>query len=419
MRTQVMEWLTNQFGGQLPHSGWGMVGLTAGLFLLTLVVGYLMWWVTRTILLAIIHSFANRTKTHWDDLLIKNRFFAALANIVPLSFMHVFLNITFYALPSWEAFFLKIVDLLILLVALVSTNRFLNTARDVIFENERLKDKPIHSYFQVAKIISTGIFLILMLSLLTDKSPVFFLTSLGAMTAILLLVFKDTIMGFVSSIQISANDMVRIGDWVTMDKFGADGTVIEINLATVKVRNFDNTITTIPTYSIITDSIKNWRGMQESDGRRIKRAINLKMETVRFANPEMLESFKNVRLLRSFIEEREEQIRQYNSQFGEEQQGSPLNGRKQTNIGLFRRYIEYYLRNNPHINQEMTLMVRQLAPTSEGLPLEIYCFTRTKNWVEYEMIMGDIFDHLIAAVHYFDLELFEKPTGSDFKSDAK
>lgn len=419
MRTQVMEWLTNQFGGQLPTSGWGMVGLTAGLFVLTLVVGFLMWWITRTILLAIIHSFASRTKTHWDDLLIKNRFFAALANIVPLSFMHVFLNITFYALPTWEVFFLKLVDLLILLVALVSTNRFLNTARDVIFENERLKDKPIHSYFQVAKIISTGIFLILMLSLLTDKSPVFFLTSLGAMTAILLLVFKDTIMGFVSSIQISANDMVRIGDWVTMDKFGADGTVIEINLATVKVRNFDNTITTIPTYSIITDSIKNWRGMQESDGRRIKRAINLKMETVRFATPEMLESFKNVRLLRSFIEEREEQIRQYNNQFGEEQQGSPLNGRKQTNIGLFRRYIEYYLRNNPHINQEMTLMVRQLAPTSEGLPLEIYCFTRTKNWVEYEMIMGDIFDHLIAAVHYFDLELFEKPTGSDFKSDAK
>jgi miniconductance mechanosensitive channel len=143
------------------------------------------------------------------------------------------------------------------------------------------------------------------------------------------------------------------------------------------------------------------------------------METVRFAIPEMLESFKNVRLLRSFIEEREEQIRQNNNQFGEEQQGSPLNGRKQTNIGLFRRYIEYYLRNNPHINQEMTLMVRQLAPTSEGLPVEIYCFTRTKNWVEYEMIMGDIFDHLIAAVHYFDLELFEKPTGSDFKSDAK
>jgi miniconductance mechanosensitive channel len=419
MREQVSNWLAGYFGGELPQHGWQMVGLTAAMFAATLVIGYLMWWLTRTILLAIIHSFASRTKTHWDDLLIKNRFFAALANVVPLSLMHAFLDATFYALPGWEAFFLKLVDLLILLAALVSTNRFLNTSRDVIFENERLKDKPIHSYFQVAKIITTGIFLILMLSLLTEKSPVFFLTSLGAMTAILLLVFKDTIMGFVSSIQISANDMVRIGDWVTMDKFGADGTVIEINLATVKVRNFDNTITTIPTYSIITDSIKNWRGMQESDGRRIKRALNVKMETVRFATPEMLESFKNVRLLRSFIEEREEQIRQYNAQFGEEQQGSPLNGRKQTNIGLFRRYIEHYLRNNPHINQEMTLMVRQLAPTSEGLPLEIYCFTRTKNWVEYEIIMGDIFDHLIAAVHYFGLELFENPTGSDFKSAAK
>lgn len=415
MKEQIHQWLGSFFEGGLPQTGVSMYLVTLIMFVLTIALGAFMWWLTRTILLAIIHSFAYKTKTHWDDLLIKNRFFAALANIVPLSVMHVFLDITFYALPGFELFFLKVVDVLILLVALVSINRLLNTMRDLVMEIERMKDKPIHSYFQVAKIIVSGIFIFLMLSVLTDKSPIFFLTSLGAVSAILLLVFKDTILGFVGSIQLSANDMIRIGDWVTMEKYGADGDVIEISLATVKVQNFDKTITTIPTYSFISDSFKNWRGMQESDGRRIKRALYLKMDDVKFASTEMIESLKQVKILKPFIEERQAQIEAYNAENGFEEQGSPLNGRRQTNIGLFRRYVEYYLRNNPHINQEMTLMVRQLQPTSEGLPLEVYCFTKTKEWVQYELVMGDVFDHLISAVKYFDLEIFEKPTGSDFK----
>jgi miniconductance mechanosensitive channel len=416
IQTQISTWLASFYDGVLPTSGNSMYLLTTLLFLSTLFLSLILWWITRSILLSIIHSFASKTKTHWDDLLITNKFFSAIANVIPLSFMHIFLAITFYALPEFEIFFLKLVDLILLLVILVSIKRLLSTARDVILEKERFKDKPIHSYFQVVKIIITGIFIILMLSLATDKSPVYFLTSLGAMTAILLLVFKDTILGFVGSIQLSANDMIRIGDWVTMEKYGADGDVIEISLATVKVQNFDKTITTIPTYSFISDSFKNWRGMEDSDGRRIKRAIQIKMERIRFATPEMITELKKINILCQFIEERESQIQEYNKENQFEQQDSPLNGRKQTNVGLYRRYIEYYLRNNPHINQDMTLMVRQLAPNSEGLPIEIYCFTKTKKWVEYEMVMGDIFDHLLSAVRYFDLEVFEKPTGSDIKS---
>ena len=419
MKNLIHDWFGSFFEGGLPESGGSMYLVTLIMFILTVALGAFMWWLTRTILLAIIHSFAHKTTTNWDDLLIKNRFFAALANIVPLSVMHVFLDITFYALPGFEIFFLKVVDVLILLVALVSTNRLINTMRDLVIEIERMKDKPIHSYFQVVKIIVSGIFIFLMLSILTDKSPLFFLTSLGAVSAILILVFKDTILGFVGSIQLSANDMIRIGDWVTMEKYGADGDVVEISLATVKVQNFDKTITTIPTYSFISDSFKNWRGMQESDGRRIKRSLYLKMENMKFASPEMIDKLKQVKILKPFIEERQAQIEAYNVENGFEEQGSPLNGRRQTNIGLFRRYTEYYLRNNPHINQNMTLMVRQLQPTSEGLPLEIYCFTKSKEWVQYEMVMGDVFDHLISAVNYFELEIFEKPTGSDFKLRSK
>jgi len=419
MKELILDWLATFFDGTLPYKGSQMLLITLIMFIVTVGLSIFMWWLTRTILLAIIHSFAHKTKTHWDDLLIKNRFFAALANIVPLSFMHVFLNITFYALPGFETFFLKVVDVLILLVALVSISRLFNTMRDLVLEIERMRDKPIHSYFQVMKIVVSAIFIFLMLSVLTDKSPIFFLTSLGAVSAVLLLVFKDTILGFVGSIQLSANDMIRIGDWVTMEKYGADGDVIEISLATVKVQNFDKTITTIPTYSFISDSFKNWRGMQESDGRRIKRAINLKMDRIKFAAPEMIEGLKEIKILKPFIEERQAQIDAYNAEHGFESQGSPLNGRRQTNVGLFRRYVEYYLRNNPHINQEMTLMVRQMSPTSEGLPLEIYCFTKTKEWVQYELIMGDVFDHLLSAVKHFDLEVFEKPTGSDFRLIAK
>lgn len=387
---------------------------TAGMFLVLVLASFLIWMISRFVMVQILNVLVDKTRTHWDDYLVKNKFFRALAQLVPLMFMEYFLTIVFYRYPKMHGFTNKFVMICIIIVSIITINRFLSTIRDILVENEKYRDKPIQSYFQVAKIISTGILLIVMLSLLTGKSPVFFLTSIGALSAIMLLVFRDTILGFVGSLQLSANDMIRIGDWVTMDKYGADGDVEEINLATVKVRNFDKTITTIPTYSFISDSFKNWRGMQESDGRRIKRSIRINIDTVKFADDMLIERLKNILVLREFITNRQEEIRKYNEDNGFVGENA-VNGRRQTNLGIFRKYIQYYLKHKVEINQEMTLIVRQLEPTDTGIPLEIYCFTKTKEWEAYEAIVSDIFDHILAIVRQFELQIFEQPSGRDMR----
>ncbi len=392
------------------HAVYWMIGM----FVALLVVSYLIWILSRFLIVRILGIVVDRSSITWDDYFVKNKVFRALAQLVPLVFMEYFLSIVFYRFSSAHAFFSKITLVLIIYATIISINRTLNSFRDIISSNERYYDKPIQSYFQVLRIISTLILLILMLSVVTERSPLFFLTSLGAMTAILLLIFKDTILGFVGSIQLSTNDMIRIGDWVTMEKYGADGDVEGITLTTVKVRNFDRTITTIPTYSFISDSFKNWRGMQESDGRRIKRAITIQIESISFANTQLLEKLSQVRSLKEFIQERQVEIDAYNSSQGFTEKDI-LSARKQTNIGLFRKYIEYYIRHNSDINQEMTLMVRQLPSTEKGLPLEIYCFTKNKIWEDYEETMSDMFDHFFAIYHHFDLSIFESPTGKDFR----
>jgi len=240
------------------------------------------------------------------------------------------------------------------------------------------------------------------------------LTTLGAASAVILLIFKDTILGFVASIQVSVNDIVRIGDWITFSKFGADGTVTEINLATVRVQNFDNTFTTIPTYSLIADSFQNWRGMQESGGRRIKRSLYIKQSSIRFLAPDEIERLKEIHLLKPYLEHRQKDIDNYNSR-NEIDKKVLINGRNQTNLGVFRHYINAVLNENSAINKDLYLMVRHLAPTEKGLPLEIYCFSKDKRWVNYEHIQADIFDHLLAAIKYFNLEVFELPTGKDLQ----
>lgn len=389
-----------------------------GMFIILIIFSLVIWYFSRVLLLQILHMLVDRSKSTLDDHLLRNKVFRSLAHLVPLMFMDYFLSIVFYQFPNTHGGLSKLVSVLIIFAVTVSLNRGMNAFRDFIKEKDVYSDKPIQSYFQVAKIIITGILLIMMLSVVTSKSPLFFLTSLGAVSAILLLVFKDTILGFVSSIQLSANDMIRIGDWVTMDKYGADGDVEEINIATVKVRNFDKTITTIPTYSFISDSFKNWRGMQESDGRRIKRAVNIQIDSIEFASIDLIERLRKIRILKEFIEEREHEIEMYNRQhgyIGEE----AINARRQTNIGLYRRYIEYYLRNNEHINRSMPLVVRQLSPSEVGVPVEIYCFTKTKEWNAYEAITADIFDHIFAVTHYFELTIFESPSGRDLKGLLK
>lgn len=376
---------------------------------------YVLWIFTRFVMVQILNVIIDKTRTHWDDYLVKNKFFRALAQLVPLMFLEYFLSIVFHFYPRVTPYTDKLITVLIIGVIILIVNRFLNSARDIYMEIEKYRDKPINSYIQIIKIISIGILIISMFSVLTgiDASKVFI--SLGTASAIVVLVFKDTILGFVGSMQLSANDMVRMGDWVTMDKYGADGTVEEVNLTTVKVRNFDKTITTIPTYSFISDSFKNWRGMQESDGRRIKRSVRININTIKFADDELISRLKNIRVLSEFIEKRQTEIKNYNIENGFVGDNA-INGRKQTNIGIFRQYVQYYLQHKVEINQDMTLMARQQDPTDTGIPIEIYCFTITKEWEEYEAIVADIFDHVLAMVPVFDLQIFEQPSGYDFKS---
>ncbi|MFA7274163.1 MAG: mechanosensitive ion channel domain-containing protein [Crocinitomicaceae bacterium] len=388
---------------------------SGGLLVLFALISIGMWFLSRLILVRVLSIWVDRSAITWDDHLVTNKVFRSLAHLVPLMFMEYFFSIIFYQYPGVKGFWSTIVNLAILMVVMVSIRRGLNALQDVIQENEKYKDKPIQSYNQVAKIVVSTFFVIAMLSLATNQSPLYFIGGMGAAAAILILVFKDTILGFIGSIQIATNDILRIGDWVTMDKFGADGEVEIISLATVKIRNFDRTITTIPTYAFISDSFKNWRGMQESDGRRIKRPIHIQIDSVKFANTELLERLQGIQLLSEFVPKRQKEIEDYNELHGFVGDKA-INGRRQTNLGLFRKYAEYYLLNHPLVNQNMHLMVRQLQSTENGMPMEIYCFSKSKVWEEYEGIQADIFDHLFSVIHYFDLAVFERPTGKDFRN---
>lgn len=403
--------------------GWGLSGdlliytRTFFILLLAFALSWIIWMISKLILTQIIHGIAFKSKTMWDDYLVKNKFFAALAHLVPLIFMEPMIQTVLYDFDVLAEFFIRMIDLAIIFVALISILRFFNTARDVLIEKPALADKPIESYFQLGKIVVSCILIILMISVAFTIEPLVILTSMGALTAIIILVFKDTILGFVGSIQLAANDMIRIGDWVTMEKYGADGDVIEINLATVKIQNFDKTITTIPTYSFISDSFKNWRGMLDSDGRRVMRGIHIKIQSVKFCNPELLDKLGEIELIRTYVEEKQKEINTYNETHVTNK-SVLMNGRNQTNLGVFRYYVEEYLKNNKEINNEMTLLVRQLEPTEKGVPIQLYAFTNTQEWAKYEAVMADIFDHLLAAVSYFQLEVFEAPAGSDMRQMA-
>ncbi len=385
------------------------------LLIVAIVLGIILWWITRRVLIEIIHRIVHKSKTKWDDHLVKNRFFAALAHLVPFLFLDFAIRTIFFDNSGLRDVLIRLADLVIITIFIYVLIRFLNTVRDVLLENPRYRDKPIASYVQLSQIILTGLLIIMMISVAFQVDPLVIVTSMGALTAILLLIFKDTILGFVGSIQLAANDMIRIGDWITMEKYGADGDVVEINLATVKVQNFDKTITTIPTYSFISDSFKNWRGMLDSDGRRIMRSINIKIQSVKFCNPELLSKLAEIELIRDYITTTEDKIKNFNEQ-NKVNRSVLLNGLNQTNLGIFRHYITRYLESCKEINHEMPLMVRQLEPKDTGVPIQLYTFTKTQEWAEYEGVMADIFDHLLAAVQYFELEVFEQPAGSDMRA---
>ena len=363
----------------------------------------------RLILVKIMEIIARKTKTKFDDLLISNKTVQYIAYLIPLLFIYKTVPIILKSYDYWEAIFGKLVGIYIILLVLWIIRTIFNALRDHLKSIPKFSDKPIDSYVQVIMIILWMMGITVILSEVFEIKIEKLLTTLGAISAIILLIFRDTILGLVASIQVSVNDMVRIGDWITMEKFGADGDVIEINLATVKVRNFDYTTTTIPTYSLISESFKNWRGMQKSEGRRIKRHILIKSSSVRFIENEELENLKKIQILNDYIEAKKKEIETFNLQNSIDKNLS-LNGRNLTNLGLFRKYIVKYLENQTGLNKKMHLVCRQLQPTSEGVPLEIYVFSKDKKWENYEYLIADIFDHIIASVPYFGLEIFELPS---------
>ena len=381
----------------------------AGLFLASLILVFVIDFISWKIIRTVSSRIARFTKTHFDDIIVANRLPRYIAHIIPLALMLELLPLVFTDYQYAENIALKIGYILSVILVLYIARSLLNSTKDYLKTLPQFKDKPIDSYIQVFMIFAWIAGLMTIFAIVTDTSIWKFFTALGAASAVILLIFKDSILGFVASIQVSINDMVRIGDWISFEKYGADGDVIEINLATVKVQNWDKTITTIPTYALISDSFKNWRGMKESGGRRIKRALIIKQSGIKYLDDADIERLKQVQLISAYLDSSSQKINSYNKQ-NEIDKSLAINGRNLTNIGVFRKYIQTYLEKHSALNQDMTLMTRQLAPTPQGIPIEIYTFSADKRWQNYEYIMADIFDHLLAAVPYFDLEVFELPS---------
>lgn len=373
---------------------------------------YVVDYLFRRVLLYFIIRAVRKTKTRLDDYLLKNKVIKYFMHIITIVIARQFFPLIFVGFPQLIRGTIVFTDVVLIITVGTFINAVLRSLKDWLKSKKAFEDKPLDSYAQVVTILVFFVCGIMIFSLLTGKSPYAFLISLGAASAVLMLIFKDTILGFVASIQVSANDMVRVGDWVEMPKYGADGDVLSINLNTVKIRNFDRTITTVPTYAFISDSFKNWRGMQESGGRRIKRSIYLKMSSFRFLDVDDIERFKKYRLIRDYIVQRQKEIEKHNKTIDAE--SISVNIRRMSNVGVFRVYAEAYLKENKRIHKNMTVMVRQLSPTPQGLPLEIYCFTNDIRWINYEVIIADIFDHLMTIVPEFGLKIFEEPSGDDF-----
>ncbi|MDO1500555.1 mechanosensitive ion channel [Winogradskyella maritima] len=391
---------------------WGVSESTATylnmltLLVISLVAVFLIDALIRRVLRQVSANIANRTKSSFDDILIANKLPRNVAHIIPVLLFSQLIPIIFRDFERASTIMKTTLTIFGIMLTLWIVRSILNSIKDYLKQSDNFRDKPIDSYIQVFMIFAWLIGVFAALAIITGLSFIKFAGTLGAASAIIILIFKDTILGFVASIQVSINDMVRIGDWITFEKYGADGDVIEINLATVKVQNWDMTITTIPTYALISDSFKNWRGMKASGGRRIKRSVIIKASTIRFLQPEDLSKFKKIQLVSNYISNKEAEINSHNSSQNIDK-SVLINGRNLTNFGVFRKYLNTYIENHSAINKDMTMMVRQLEPTPQGIPMEIYAFSKDQRWENYEHIMGEIFDHVLAAVPYFDLEVFE------------
>lgn len=376
---------------------------------LIVVLCILVNWLAKHLILALVRGVIKRSSNKWDDVFLEKKVFHRLSHLAPASVIY-WLGPAFMAeYPKMVNFTYLATNLYIIFTVMIVFYAFLDAIRTIYETFDISKSKPIKGYAQVLKIISGGVAIIFMFSEITGKTPVFFLGTLGAATAILLLIFKDTILGFVGGVQVTANNLVQIGDWIEMPKYGADGDVIDITLHTVLVQNFDRTITTIPTYALVSDSFKNWRGMVQTGGRRIKRSVHIDIRSIKFCDEEMLQRFETIYYLKDYIRKKREEIDRYNKSHDFDP-GNPVNGRRMTNLGTFRAYITHYLLNHPGIHKDLITMVRQMPPGENGVPLEIYTFTNDIAWKNYEGIQSDIFDHILSVVPFFDLKVFQHPT---------
>ena len=371
-------------------------------------------YISKTFIRNFIERISINSKNNFDNFLVANNIQVHLSRLVPFVFLYWILPFWLEDYQTGLIYSNLILEVYFIFLIVWIIRSFLNAAKEFFKTIDSFKDKPVDSFVQVAMILVWFMAIILVFSILTGKEVSTFLTAMGALSAVILLIFKDTILGLVASIQLTSNDLIRIGDWITMKQFGADGDVIEINLNSVKVQNFDKTITTIPTYKLISDSFKNWRGMSDSNGRRIKRALLIKGSSIKFMGEEELSKLQKIKLISDYISQTKSEIIKHNSNLDIVSE-IKVNGRNLTNIGLFRKYTENYLVSNKLINNEMTVMCRQLTPTSQGVPLEIYAFITDKEWKNYENIVSDLFDHLLASLSTFDLELFELPSNINIK----
>lgn len=401
-------------------TGWGLseniaayINIVFGTTIIIL-LAYLSDVISKRIIIKTITRVIRRTKSNWDDILLEKKVLTRLAHLAPAIILFFFARFVLSDYQNIAVFIQGAIRIYIVLLILLVIDSLINALHGIYQTLEVSKNRSIKGYIQVAKILVYFIAALLVISILFNREVTRLLTGLGAVAAVLLLVFKDTILGFVASIQLSANNMLKIGDWITMPRYSADGTVMEITLNTVKVQNWDKTISTIPTYALVSDSFSNWRGMEESGGRRIKRSINIDMKSVKFCTKEMLDRFNKIQYLREYTEKRKLEIEAYNKENNIDK-SIVVNGRNMTNIGTFRKYLEKYLYHHPKIHNDMTFLIRQLQPTDKGIPIEIYVFSNDQRWANYESIQADIFDHILAVIPEFDLRVFQSPSGDDFQ----
>ena len=378
-------------------------------------VAFALFFILKWISVTVVHRFAVKSKTQWDDVLLKYKVFTKVVHLVPGLIIYSSVSFAEPFYPKLDAYLQNITEVYLLITIVLFVNAMLNSLNDIYnITFSFSKEKPLAGFVQLVKIFVYFSALMALVAILFDKQLWTLFKGLGAAAAVLMLVFKDSLLGFVAGIQIMMNDMVKIDDWIEMRSRGADGSVIEINLTTVKVQNWDKTISMIPTYALITESFVNWRGMEQGNGRRIKRAINIDMTIVRFCDHNMLEEFKKFVLIRDYVSQKQLEIETFNQTLNVSPEDH-YNGRRQTNLGVFRNYLEAYLRNNPLVNLDMPFIVRHLQPTETGIPLEVYVFCKDKAWANYEGVQADIFDHILAVMPLFGLRVFQNPSGNDLR----